>query len=49
MFNYKIIDNFLNKDDSSQLSSLNLKEIEKNQIKIFHTCIYKKNLNLDNK
>ena len=41
MFNYKIIDNFLNKDDFTQLSSLNLKEIEKDQIKIFHNKIFK--------
>lgn len=41
MHNYKIIDNFLNKDDFARLSSLDLKEIEKNEIKIFHNQIFK--------
>lgn len=41
MFNYKIIDSFLNKDDFAQLSSLDLDEIKKDEIKIFHNKIFK--------
>jgi len=41
MFNYKIIDNFLNKEDFLKLTTLNLEKINKNEIKIYHNKVFK--------
>lgn len=48
MTKLKIIDNFLNQDDFNYLSNLKLTKIEKDQIKVYHNSIDKKNnLNLE--
>ena len=40
MVKYKVIDNFLDKDDFENLSSINLGNISKNEIKIYHNKIF---------
>jgi len=40
MVKYKVIDNFLDKDDFENLSSINFGNVSKNEIKIYHNKIF---------
>ena len=41
MFRFKVIDNFLNDQDFTELSSVKLDNIDNKSIKIFHNRIFK--------
>ncbi len=47
MIKYKIIDNFLNEEDFKNLSSMDIGNISKNEIKISHNKIFR-NGNIQN-
>ena len=41
MFKHKIIDNFLREEDFNNLLSINLQDIQNNEINIYHNKIFK--------
>ena len=39
--NIKIIDNFLDQKDLNDLCSLNLENVQKDKVKVYHNSVYK--------